>query len=127
MASKNLSSFRSIGGKPMKKGSVSWRQRFLPSLFLLLTIVPVALLLYAMQQNDREADIAADVNASGSLRYRSLWIYDASSGSRVANQQRSWKRVMNEMSAIRKNLYARHPREVNRTTGEWQRFSGSLK
>ena len=55
--------------------SVSGRQRLLPFFLLFLTVVPVALLFYAIRQNIREADITADVNDSGSLRYRSLWVY----------------------------------------------------
>ncbi|MBC8101494.1 MAG: PAS domain S-box protein [Cytophagales bacterium] len=106
---------------PVDRGSAVLRG--LPLLFLLLTLLPVGLLLYGIQQNEMEASMTRDISRSGSLRYRSLWVYSAASGATSQN----WRPMLIQMSQIRAELRPKYPALVKRTDRPWNRFSASLQ
>lgn len=96
-------------------------------LVVLVTLAPVALLLYARQQETLAAQMASDVNRSGSLRFRSLWLYGATqNGTDAPPRGEDWPAMLREMRAIRDDLGARHLAAVRATDEAWQAFTGSL-
>ena len=113
----------SAGSAAAKTVRVSSVQRVLPFLFLLLTLIPAALLTYGILQNGIEASMTGDINASGSLRYRSLWIYNAASGT----AKQDWHPMLAQMSEIRTTLRGKYPNDVRRNDAAWKRFATSLK
>ena len=121
----SLGSSRPVGAGPaaLKTVRVSIVQRVLPFLFLFLILIPMALLTYGIVQNGVEASMTGDINAAGSLRYRSLWIYNAASG--VAKQD--WHPMLAQMSEIRTGLRGKYPESVQHNEAAWKRFAASLK
>jgi two-component system sensor histidine kinase/response regulator len=108
----------SVGGTRLSIG-----QRFLPPTLLLLTLIPVGLLLYALNQNYKGETLSRDINDAASLRYRSLWVYNASSGT----ARQDWHPMFEQMSTIREGLRVRHPAASNQLTPAWKDFATSLR
>ena len=101
--------------------------------------VSVALLLVALLAAGRSARAFQEVNLSGSLRYRSLWIYGAtqpnSSGQPSSSGQLNpsgqpedphWPDQLAQMQGIRARLHASYPGAVDATEPAWKAFSDSL-
>jgi two-component system sensor histidine kinase/response regulator len=114
---------RAVASPMTSTARISNVQRGLPLLFLILTLVPVTLLFYGITQNHVEASMTRDINVSGSLRYRSLWIYHAASG----QENQDWHSMLAQMAQIRTSLQEKYPALVKRSDAEWKRFNKSLK
>jgi hypothetical protein len=119
----SLGSPRAVVKPNTPTARLSIAQRGLPFLFFLLTLAPLLLLLYGIFQNGVEASLTRDINASGSLRYRSLWIYNAAAGT----EKQDWNPVLARMSEIRATLRTKYPQQIKRSDPQWQRFARSLK
>lgn len=96
----------------------------IPVLLFVITLLPVGLLGYAVYQTQLASQAVRDINWAGSLRYRSLWLYGATTGG--ANPQ-NWRPMRDQMDAIRKGLRTRYPDEVAQTDAEWGRFTDELE
>ncbi len=90
----------------------------------LFALLPLFLLLYAVQETHQASVESADVNQAGSLRFRSLLAYEV-----VSKQQPNtrWRPILATMAAIRASLRTRHPQAVAQTDVAWNAFSGSFQ
>ena len=98
----------------------------MPPLLLLLTAAPLLLLPLAVWQSVQSSQIARDINRSGSLRYRAMWLYGATTAAPQEGAAEDWQASWREMQAIRSDLAQRYPREVAQTDAVWQTFDQSL-
>ncbi len=98
------------------------RQGALGALLLLTGVASVLLLLAALSVGVRSARVVRDVNWSGSLRYRSLWLYGATHGG-----GQDWHAQIAAMGAIRARLRARYPQDVAATDPAWNAVLDSLQ
>lgn len=105
------------------------KARFLPAFLSLLAVIPLALLAYALEQEAMQSQMVADANRSGSLRYRSLWLYGATQGSPSipAKDAARWQTVLREMVTLRDGLRRKYPEEIARTDTVWSTFFNELK
>ena len=92
----------------------SGRHRALAWLLLFVTLAPAVLLLVALRENGVAEGQFTDVNRSGSLRYRSLWVYGRGQAGGAAEVAR--------MAQIREDLRRRYPDAVARTDPAWGAF-----
>ena len=109
------------------------RKKILPSLWTLLrrrlaalappTLLPLILFGYALYIQDIESAARRDVNLSGSLRFRSLWIYQTAQRGREPD----WRTALGQMQAIHDQLKRRYPLETRQTDACWNAFSGALQ
>lgn len=96
--------------------------------FLAVTgLVSVVLLVAAMQADNRAARTFEDVNLSGSLRYRSLWIYGATREPQTVSGDSTVAEQIAAMQRIRTRLRRHYPQAVSETDPAWGRFAGSLQ
>jgi len=101
-------------------------RRTLMALMLALTVLPMLLLLYARREDARAEVQFADVNTSGSLRFRSLWIYGAGQpDAHVSPAARAAQ--FDRMRAIRETLRGRYPADVAATDAAWGRFASDFQ
>lgn len=108
-------------GKRLSAGAkFSRRQRLLSWLLIVIVLAPALLLLTTLRENRRTAVQLADVNLSGSLRFRSLWLYGA------GRDGEDWHEQWGKMQATRADLQSRYPAAVAATEPQWQAFSSSL-
>ena len=98
----------------------------LPPLLLLLTAAPLLLLPVAVWQSVQSGAAARDINHSGSLRYRAMWLYGATALSFDESNHEDWVAQWREMNAIRTDLAQRYPREVAQTDASWNAVTESL-
>jgi diguanylate cyclase (GGDEF)-like protein/PAS domain S-box-containing protein len=105
------------------------RARLLPPALTLLAVLPVALLIFALCAESLQARMVGDANRSGSLRYRSLWLYGATRRTPdiPVKDAARWPAVLKEMVQVREGLRQHYPRELARTDDEWHAFSTELK
>jgi diguanylate cyclase (GGDEF)-like protein/PAS domain S-box-containing protein len=97
-------------------------------LLVLTGIVSVILLLVAMLAGSRATRAFQDVNQSGSLRFRSLWVYEAAQNSKALTPGTGgWQAQMQTMSRIRGRLQGRYPQAVAASDPAWNAFAGSLR
>ena len=96
-------------------------------LLLLLTFIPLLLLPLAVWQSVQSGKAATDINHSGSLRYRAMWLYGASALTFDESSHEDWYAQWREMNAIRIDLARRYPREVAQTDGPWKAVTNSLR
>ena len=75
---------------------------------------------------DAQARAFQDVNLSGSLRYRSLWIYGATQSNSVLPEDPHWPAQLATMQDIRTRLHASYPDAVDGTDPAWKSFGRSL-
>lgn len=90
---------------------------------VLWCMLPVALLVYVNLTEEVMVRENNDVNISGSLRYRSVWMYGATHTTPHLNWELQWI----TMRRIRANLSKRYPQAVSNTDAAWNAFSNSLK
>ena len=100
---------------------VSLRRRW--SAFALPALLPLLMFGYTLSVQDRENTAHHDLNLSGSLRTRSLWVYAAAQRRREAD----WRPALAQMQAVRETLLRHYPRETHETDGRWNAFAGSLR
>ena len=111
---------------PSRHRQTSYASRQLPLLVTLVSLAPILLLLYALHQNILTTDVVRDVNLSGSLRYRSLWLY----GETQSNDSRdpaTWELTLQEMEDVRSTLRAKYPDEVLVMDDAWNAMRSSLQ
>ncbi|RYX82340.1 sensor domain-containing diguanylate cyclase [bacterium] len=87
-------------------------------------LLPLALLLFALFLEARATKNVSDTNQSGSLRYKSLYIFAATNAD---SAPRSWRSVLEEMKKTRADLGIRHPQDIAATEPAWQEFSRQLQ
>lgn len=122
--------FPSFFGASAHTGLHRWH-RTLAWLLAATGTISIALLLVAMSAGSRSARTFQDVNLSGALRYRSLWIYEAAQTNNAAQKnaapsggrQEQWQ----AMTGIQDRLHARYPEAAAATDPAWNTFSGSLR
>lgn len=103
------------------------RHRALVWLLAVAGAVSVALLLVALLAAGRSARAFQDVNLSGSLRYRSLWVYGATQpNAALLPEDPRWPAQLAAMQTIRDHLHASYPRAVAATDPAWKSFGNSL-
>lgn len=96
---------------------------FLFAWAIILALIPLLLLVYGIHEAHSATEQDADVNLSGSLRYRSLWLY----GVLQTQKGEEWRVVFEEMQDIRAELSKRYPQEIAEQDAAWNRFSQSLQ
>jgi len=100
--------------------------RALIALMLALTALPMLLLLYARREEARAEVQFADVNTSGSLRFRSLWLQGAGQPeAHVSLAARTAQR--DRMRAILDAVRGRYPADVAATDKTWARFNANFQ
>ncbi len=93
---------------------------------LALTGLPMLLLVSARREDARAGVQFADVNTSGSLRFRSMWLYGAGQpDAHVPLAMRAAQR--NQICAIRDTLHARYPADVAATNDAWTCFDTDFR
>ncbi len=103
------------------------RHRILAWLLAGTGVVSVVLLLVALAAAGRSTRAFEDVNLSGSLRFRSLWVYGATQNRVFPQTQDSrWPAQVAEMRGIRDRLHRSYPAAVDETDPAWKVFSGEL-
>ena len=103
------------------------RHRALIWLLAVAGAVSVALLLVALLAAGRSARAFQDVNLSGSLRYRSLWIYGATQpNATLLPEDPRWPAQLAAMQDIRRGLHASYPDAVDKADPAWKAFENSL-
>ncbi len=103
------------------------RHRALVWLLAVAGAVSVALLLVALLAAGRSTRAFQDVNLSGSLRYRSLWMYGATRpNAALLPEDPHWPAQLAAMQDIRRRLHVSYPEAVDRTDPAWKSFGGSL-
>ncbi len=100
-------------------------QRHLSLLLFLSTLAPLLMLLFALREHHVAARMAQDVNRSGSLRYRSLWLYGATHQPGQVGPA-NWRPALSDMAAIRADLRTRYLGPVAQTDDAWNALSGEL-
>ncbi len=103
------------------------RHRTLAWLLAVTGAVSVALLLVALLAAGRASQDFQDVNLSGSLRFRSLWIYGASHQSPSVKPDAGIAAQMDAMRSIRRRLSRHYCGAVAATDPAWNAFSESLR
>lgn len=97
----------------------------LMAFLLALTLLPIGLLQSARREDARAAVQFADVNAGGSLRGRSVWLYGAGQrGAHVPLAARTAQ--IKAMRAILGGLRTRYPADVAVTDNAWRRFDADF-
>jgi len=91
--------------------------------------VSIALLLVAMGAGSRSTHAFQDVNLSGSLRYRSLWIYEATRNHAAPQKNNvapdgGWQEQWQAMTGIEGRLHARYPEAAAAADPAWNAFWG---
>ena len=127
-ALQNLSAIFSFA-MPYNRSSLRRRHRTLAWLLASAGLVSVAVLLVAMLAASRSTRVFQDVNSSGSLRYRSLWIYGATQKNAQAlpaDGGGGWPAQVAAMRSIRERLSKNYPAEVAATDPAWNAFTASL-
>ena len=127
-ALQNLSAIFSFA-MPANRSFMLRRHRALAWLLALAGIISVALLLVAMLAASRSTRVFQDVNLSGSLRYRSLWVYGAAQKNAQAlpgDGSGGWPAQAAAMRRIRERLSTDYPAEVAATGPAWNAFTASL-
>ena len=121
--------FPSFFGASARTGLRRWH-RPLAWLLAATGAVSIALLPVAMSAGSRSARAFQDVNLSGSLRYCSLWIYEATQTNNAAQKSEvpsgGWQEQWQAMTGIQDRLHARYP-EAAAADPAWNTFSGSLR
>jgi len=117
--------FLSFFGSAAHTGLRQWH-RTLAWLLVVTGTVSIALLLVAMGAGSRSTRAFQDVNLSGSLRYRSLWIYEATQKNNAAPDG-GWQGQWQAMAGIQSRLHARYPEAAAAADPAWNAFSGSLR
>ncbi len=103
------------------------RHRALVWLLAVAGVVSAALLLVALLAAGRSTRAFQDVNLSGSLRYRSLWVYGATRpNAGLLPEDPRWPDQITAMQAIRSRLHASYPEAVDTTDPAWESFQSSL-
>lgn len=131
MTSKPFYIFSLIASLTVRPG-VSGR-RALSWLLAATGLVSVTLLLVALAAAGRSTQAFQDVNLSGSLRYRSLWMYGAtqvkmrSAAPGKGQEDGGWQGQAAAMQDIRLRLARRYPAAVRATDPAWNTFLGSLQ
>ena len=104
------------------------RHRTLVWLLVVAGIVSIALLVVALLAAGRSSRAFQEVNLSGSLRYRSLWVYGAARPSAGGQpEDPHWPDQLARMQAIRGHLHVSYPDAVEATDPAWKSFSDSLR
>ena len=92
-------------------------------LMLVLALFPVGLLLYAVSTEDNAQRHASEINRAGSLRYLSLWIYEAQRNL----PQAFTKAKMDQIKGVRADLAAKYPEAMRETDSQWRRFKAEAE
>ncbi len=81
-----------------------------------------------MLVGSRSTQTFRDINSSGSLRFRSLWVYEATQKSDESRRSPAggWQVQEKTMSRILRRLHAEYPQAAAATDPAWAAFSGSL-
>ena len=105
------------------------RRRALAWLLAATGLASMVLLLVALAAAGRSTQAFQDVNLSGSLRFRSLWIYGATQAAPHAAkpEESGWQPQAAAMEDIRARLARHYPAAVRATDPAWDTFSGSLR
>jgi diguanylate cyclase (GGDEF)-like protein/PAS domain S-box-containing protein len=98
-------------------------ERTLTILIAALALLPIVLLIMAVRENAIAEVQFSDVNTSGSLRDRAMWIY----ASAQENFNIPWHKQLDEMASSRSDLRLRYPQEVGTTDAVWKVFDTSLE
>ncbi len=103
------------------------RHRALVWLLAVAGAVSVALLLVALLAAGRSTRAFHDVDLSGSLRYRSLWVYGATRpNAALLPEDLQWPAQVAAMQNIRRRLHTTYPQAVDATDPAWNSFENSL-
>ena len=126
-ALQNLSAIFSFTALPVRSYAPLRRHRALVWILGAAGAVSFALLLVAMLVASRSTLASEDVNLSGSLRYRSLWVYGATQKNAAPMPGDSgWPAQVAAMRDIRGRLSKDYPAQVAATDPAWKAFTLSL-
>ena len=102
---------------------VYFHQRILFGWIAAIGVLPIVLLGYGFVIERTASQQDADVNLSGSLRYRSLWLY----GVTQTQANAEWHSELMEMQTVRDDLSMRYPQAVAQTEAAWHPFFDALQ
>jgi diguanylate cyclase (GGDEF)-like protein/PAS domain S-box-containing protein len=101
-----------------RRAALSW-------IVLGFTLIPIALLSCALRVGLLAVAQSRDTNSSGTLKYRSLWLYGATQpGNGFAANV--WQGQIRQMAAIRNQLASKYPQDVAVTDSSWRAVVTSL-
>ena len=119
--------FTPLSSPPATAAAARSRRRALAWLLAVAGAGSVALLLVALLAAGRSVRAFQDVNLSGSLRYRSLWVYGETQPNAVLlPKDPQWPAQVVVMQDIRRRLHGSYPQAVDATDPAWQSFQNSL-
>jgi|GEM_PF-2292801 len=126
-ALQNLSAIFAFAAPPARSYAPLRRHWALAWILALASAVSVALLLTAILAASRSTRVFQDVNLSGSLRYRSLWVYGATQKNALSlPEDGGWPAQVAAMRETRRSLSKNYPAAVAATDPAWKGFTESL-
>jgi diguanylate cyclase (GGDEF)-like protein/PAS domain S-box-containing protein len=109
-----------VAAPPQARGNAR-AARQLATLLTALVLVPLALVLLALQQSRDSMQSMEHINSAGFLRARSLWIYhSAQSG------QGEWRPTLRSMQQTVATLQRHYPEDVAEIKSSWNVFQQTL-
>lgn len=111
---------------PRKRFGLSLRIPSAPPLLLLPSTLSLFLLSLAVLQSLQAGFMAHDINQSGSLRYRVMWLYGVTHSSPQEIRKEEWHTQWREMQTIRTHLATFYPNATAQTDPEWKAVDDSL-
>ncbi len=113
-------------GYMMKLSPVHFRaprqSRLLPFYLLLLTMIPLTILLYALNQKYLADHYFEDIKQTGWLRSQAIWLHSA----RQSDLKFDYKAAFGKLNAQREELRRIYPGQVARGDKDWLRFKNEI-
>lgn len=100
----------------------SRQSRLLPLYLLLLTMIPLTILLYALNQKYLADRYFEDIKQTGWLRSQTLWLHSA----RQSNLKFDSKIAFDKLDNRREELRRIYPEQVALNDPNWQQFKGEI-
>lgn len=97
-------------------------QKHLSVLIIAITLLPMLLLVYAIQQQRVAAERFEDINRISLLRYQSLWLYGA-----TERGQTGWQATLSSMQAQIDDAHVQYPEAMQEIDVAWPPFVESLQ
>ena len=98
------------------------QSRLLPLYLLFLTMIPLTILLYALNQKYLADRYFLHSNQTGWLRTQTLWLH----GATQQNLKFDYQTAFHKLNARREELRLNYPAQVARGDKDWQKFKGEM-
>ncbi len=100
----------------------SRQSRLLPLYLILFTMMPLTILLYALNQKYLADHYFEDIKQVGWLRSQTLWLH----GARQANLKFNYKLAFGKLDKGREELRRIYPEQISLGDQDWLQFKGEL-